>query len=106
VVLLVCNGGGGAPGPCWQGGAEGPSVLEALSWRAWCGGGPGDGWAEVSLSKRFQISESLAEKREVVGEARPPRRVSRISEFHRRCDESVLLKLHWDKGRSPIVCAA
>ena len=67
----MCNGEGGAPGPCWQGGAEGPSVLEALSWRAWCGGGPGDGWAEVSLSKRFQISESLAEKREAVGEARP-----------------------------------
>ena len=42
------------------------------------------------LSKRFQISESLAEKREAVGEARPPRRVARISEFHRRCDESVL----------------
>ena len=103
----MCNGGGGAPGPCWQGGAEGPSVLEALSWRAWCGGGPGDGWAEVSLSKRFQISESLAEKREAVGEARPPRRVVRISEFHRRCDESVLLKLHWDKRRiADHVCAA
>ena len=69
-------------------------------------GGPGDGWTEVSLSKRFQISESLAEKRETVGEARPPRRVARISEFHRRCDESVLLKLHWDRGINDRVCAA
>ena len=37
--------------------------------------------AEVVLSKRFQISESLAEECEAVGEARPPRRVAGISEF-------------------------
>ena len=33
------------------------------------------------LSKRFQISESLAEECEAVGEARPPRRVAGISVF-------------------------
>ena len=81
-------------------------MLEALSWRAWCGGDYGDGWMEVSLSLRFQISESLAELCEVVGEARPPRRVARISGFHGCCDESVLLKLHWDRGINDHVCAA
>ena len=35
----------------------------------------GDGWVGVMLSKQFQISESLAEEVEAVGEARPPRRV-------------------------------
>ena len=33
------------------------------------------------LSKRFQISDSLAEECEAVGEARPPRRVAEISDF-------------------------
>ena len=50
------------------------------------------------LSERFQIFESLAEKCEAVGEASPPRRVARISVFHRRCDGSVLLKHHWSRG--------
>jgi len=31
-----------------------------------------------------------------VGKARPPRRVAKISVFHRRCDGSVLLKFDWD----------
>ena len=106
VVLPVCNGRGGVHGPCCQGGAEGPWVLEALSWRAWCGGDSGDDWTEVSLSSRFQISESLAEECEAVGEARPPRRVARISGFLRRCDVSVLLKLHWDRAIDDRVCAA
>lgn len=30
--------------------AEGPWILEVLSWRAWCSGDPSDGWAEVLLS--------------------------------------------------------
>ena len=50
------------------------------------------------LSERYQISESLVEECEAVGEARPPRRVARISVFHRRCDGSVLLKHHWSRG--------
>ena len=104
VVLPVCNGRGAACGPCWQEGAEGPWVLEALSWRAWCGGDSGDGWTEVSLSLRFWIFESLAEKCEAVGEASPPRRVARISVFHRRCDGSVLLKHHWSRGIDDRVC--
>ena len=66
---------------CWRQGVEGPWVLEVLRWHAWCCGDLGDGWAEVLLSKRFQISESLAEECEAVGEARPPRRVAGISEF-------------------------
>ena len=81
-------------------------MLEALSWRAWCGGDSGDGWTEVSLSLRFQISESLVKECEAVGEVRPLHRVARISSFHRRCDESVLLKLHWDRGINDRVCAA
>ena len=81
-------------------------MLEALSWRAWCGGDYGDGWMEVSLSLRFQISESLAEQCEVVGEARPPRRVARFSVFHRRCDGSVMLKHHWSRGIDGHVCTA
>ena len=53
----------------------------ALSWRAWCSGDLGDGWAEVLLSEQSQVSESLAEKCETVGEARLPRRVARIGGF-------------------------
>jgi len=52
----------------------------------------------------FQISESLAEECEAVGEARPPRRVVRIGVFHRRCDGSVLLKIDWDWGIDDRVC--
>ena len=33
VVLPTRYGRGGALGPCWQGGAEDPWVLEVLSWR-------------------------------------------------------------------------
>ena len=66
----------------------------------------GDGWVEVMLSKQFQISESLAEECEAVGEVRPPRRVARISVFHLRCDGSVLLKHHWNRGIDGRVCAA
>ena len=58
------------------------------------------------LSERFQISESLAEECEAVGEARPPRRVARISVFHRHCDGSVLLMHHWSRGIDDRVCAA
>ena len=52
------------------------------------------------LSERSQLSESLAEECKAVGEARPPRRVARISVFHRRCDESVLL---WQTRGTTIV---
>ena len=41
-----------------------------------------------------------------MGEARPPRKVARISVFHRRCDGSVLLKHHWSRGINGRVCAA
>ena len=57
-------------------------MLEDLSWRARCSGDLSDGWAEVMLSMWLQISESLAEECEAVGEARPPRRVARISGVH------------------------
>ena len=57
------------------------------------------------LLERSQLSESLAEECEAVGEARPARRVARISVFHRRCDGSVLLKHHWSRG-SMVVCVA
>ena len=50
------------------------------------------------LSKRFQISKSLAEECEAVGEARPPRRVARISGFHWCRDGSFLLSQHWSRG--------
>ena len=53
----------------------------ASGWRAWCSGDLGDGWAEVLLSLQFQISKSLAEECEVVGEARSPRRLARIGGF-------------------------
>ena len=53
----------------------------ASSWRAWCSGDLGDGWAEVLLSEQSQVSESLAEECEAVGEARPPCRVARIGGF-------------------------
>ena len=46
-------------------------MLEDLNWRARCSGELGDSWAEVVLSLRLQISESLAEECEAVGEARP-----------------------------------
>ena len=58
------------------------------------------------LSERFQLSESLAEECEAVGEARPPRRVARISVFLRRCDGSVLLKHHWSRRINNHVCVA
>ena len=58
------------------------------------------------LSEQFQISESLAEECEAVGEARPPRRVARISVFLRRRDGSVLLKYHWSRGIDDRVCTA
>ena len=77
----------------------------ASSWRAWCSGDLGDGWTVVLLSEQCQVSESLAEECEAVGEARPPRRVARISVFHRRCDGSVLLKHHWSRGIDGRVCA-
>jgi hypothetical protein len=38
-----------------------------------------------------------------VEEERPPRRVAGISGFHRRHDESFMLKLHWVRG-SLAVC--
>ena len=31
----------------------------ASSWRAWCSGDLGDGWADVLLSEQAQVSESL-----------------------------------------------
>ena len=46
-------------------------MLEDLSWWARCSGELGDGWAEVVLSLRLQISESLTEEYEAVGETRP-----------------------------------
>jgi hypothetical protein len=46
----------------------------------------------------------LAEECEAVGEVRLPHIVVRISGFHRRCDGSVLLKLHWDRGIDDRVC--
>jgi hypothetical protein len=58
------------------------------------------------LSERFQLSESLAEECEAVGEARPPRKVVKISVYHRRCDESVLLKHHWSRGIDGRLCTA
>ena len=67
-------------------------MLEDLSWRARCCGELNDGWAEAVLSLPLQISESLAEECEAVGEARPPRRVVRISVFLWCCDGIVLLK--------------
>ena len=60
----------------------------------------------LMLSERFQIFESLAEKCEAVGEARPPRRVARISVFYWHRDGSVLLKHHWSRGIDSRVCAA
>jgi hypothetical protein len=40
---------GGALGPCWQDGAEGPWVLKVSRQCAWSGGYSGIGWAEVLL---------------------------------------------------------
>ena len=73
-------------------------MLEDLNWRARCSGELGDSWAEVVLSLRLQISESLAEECEAVGEARPPLRVARISGVHCCCNGSVLLTHHWCRG--------
>jgi hypothetical protein len=47
---------------------------------------------------RFQMSESLAEECEAVDEARPPRRVAKISVFHCYCDGSVPLRQRWSRG--------
>lgn len=47
--------------------------------------------------------ESLVEESEVVGEARPPRKVARILVFHWCCDGSILLK-HVGAGGPMIVC--
>ena len=60
---------------------RGPRCAGGLELVRICSGDLGDGWAEAMLSKRFQISESLAEECEAVGEARPPRRVAEISDF-------------------------
>jgi hypothetical protein len=60
----------------------------------------------VLLSQWFQISVSLEEECEAVGEVRPPRRVARSSGFHWCCDESFLLMLRWDGGINNRVCAA
>jgi hypothetical protein len=37
-------------------------------------------------------------------ESRPPCRAASISGFHRRYDESIMLKLHWDRGIADRVC--
>ena len=66
----------------------------------------GDGWAEVVLSKRFQIFESLTEECEAVGEARPPRRVAKISGFHWCRDGSFLLSQCWSREIDDHGCAA
>jgi len=69
---LCGNVGGGLVGPCavaekvrgvsvLAARCKGPMDAACLGWRAWCGD-PGVGWAEVSLSWRFHISESLAEE--------------------------------------------
>ena len=81
---------------CWRSraGAYGAVVIPVMAGRM------------LMLSERSQLSESLAEECEAVGEARPPRRVGRISVFHRRCDGSVLLKHHWSRGIDGRVCAA
>jgi hypothetical protein len=50
----------------------------------------------------FKYLSPLAEECEAVGEARAPRKVVEISGFHRRCDESFMLKLL--RQGSPIVC--
>ena len=77
-------------------------MLEALSWHVWCSGDLGDGWAEAMLSKRFQISESLVEECEAVGEARPPRRVAEISDFQ-WCRDGNLCWRNARAGGSTIV---
>ena len=81
-------------------------MLEDLSWRARSSGELSDGWTEVMLSMRHQISESLAEECEAVGEARPPRRVAKISGVHRCCDKSVLLMHRWSREIDDLVCAS
>jgi hypothetical protein len=73
-------------------------VLEDLSRRSWCCGHLGEGWAEETLSLRIQIPESLAEECEAVGEARPPRRVAKISGFSFVPRWSVLFLFPWIRG--------
>jgi hypothetical protein len=63
-------------------------VLEVLSCGAWCSGDFCDGGVEEMLSLRRLLHEFLAES-EAVDEARPPRRVARISGRPLSCDESV-----------------
>ena len=80
-------------------------------WWSWAGAHgavviPVTAVGRLMLSEWFQISESFAKKYEAVGEARPPRRVARISVFHWCRDESVLLKHHWSRGIDSRVCAA
>ena len=81
-------------------------MLEVLRWHAWCCGDLGDGWAEVFLSKWFQISESLVEECEAVGEARPPRRVAGISVFQWCRDEISSLTHHCGREIDDRGCAA
>jgi hypothetical protein len=92
----LCATAGGALGPCWQDGAEGPWVLKVSRRRAWFSGFSGIGFRHLSPWQRC----------ETVEEARPPRREARISGFLRRCDESFTLKLRWVRWIADRVCAA
>jgi hypothetical protein len=83
-------------------GAEGPWVLEVLSGDAWCGGDLSDSGVEELLSLRRLLPESLAES-EVVGEARPPRRVARFSGRPLCCVGSVCRSFFGSEG-STTVC--
>ena len=58
------------------------------------------------LSKRFQISESLAEECESVGEASPPRRVAGINEFQWCRDRISSLTQRWGRETDDRGCAA
>jgi hypothetical protein len=69
-------------------GAKEPWVLEVFSCSARCGGDLIDSRVEEMLSLRRLLPESLADC-EAVGEARPPRRVARISGRPLCCDGSV-----------------
>jgi hypothetical protein len=71
-------------------------VLEDLCCGAWCGSDLSDGGVEEMLSLRCLLPESLAES-EAVDEARPPRRVTRISGRPLFVTECVL-KLLWIGG--------
>jgi hypothetical protein len=72
-------------------------VLEILSRLLWCCGDLGEGWAEETLSLRLQLLESLVEECEVVEEARPPRRVAKISGFL-LCRDEVFCCCSLDPG--------